>query len=314
MALGRRRTKRPIKSGMMSTAAHPMLPSTSHVIPSRERPGLLLDAVESILNGDVVPAEIIVVDQSRRPHERLLEMSTRPESRIRYVRVDSVGLSRARNIGIRAATHGIISFTDDDMLVDRSWFKALLTELVNVGPRTVVTGSVLSGHPEVPGGFVPSFATSAVPRTIRGRVGMDAIHANVIFPAGTFDEVGLFDERLGAGAKFPAAEDSELSYRLLQAGYAIRYIPDAITIHRAWRPASAYIRMRWNYGSGRGAYYAKHLSLRDRYILRRLVFDLASHMIAVPRALFRSPRRAMGNLFFTLGMATAAVRWLLTED
>jgi GT2 family glycosyltransferase len=46
-----------------------------------------------------------------------------------------------------------------------------------------------------------------------------------------FASVGLFDERLGAGAS-GCSEDSEMWYRLLAAGHSCRYEPTAIVFHR----------------------------------------------------------------------------------
>ena len=45
-----------------------------------------------------------------------------------------------------------------------------------------------------------------------------------------FERVGLFDERLGAGAA-GCSEDSELWYRLLAEGHQCRYAPTAVVFH-----------------------------------------------------------------------------------
>ena len=57
------------------------LPSTSLIIASRDRPELLADTVASVLKGDEVPAEIVIVDQSRVPHPTLSKPDG--ESRLR---------------------------------------------------------------------------------------------------------------------------------------------------------------------------------------------------------------------------------------
>src|SRR4029453_17415253 len=46
--------------------------------------------------------------------------------------------------------------------------------------------------------------------------------ANMAFRREAFDRVGLFDERLGAGAS-GCSEDSEVWYRLLAEGHRCRY-------------------------------------------------------------------------------------------
>jgi cobaltochelatase CobN len=90
----------------------------------------------------------------------------------------------------------------------------------------------------------------------------------------TLREVGGWDERLGAGTSFPAAEDNDLGFRLLEAGYRIAYHPEAVAWHRAWRAERDYLPLRWAYGRGQGAYYAKHAALSDAYMVRRFGADL----------------------------------------
>jgi len=123
--------------------------------------------------------------------------------------------------------------------------------------------------------------------------------------------VGGFDERLGAGSQFPAAEDNDLGYRLLEAGYRIEYVPAALLYHRAWRPAWDYWAVRWRYGRGKGGFYCKHLSLRDRYVLRRMLRDVLSRVVRFPWFLVRHPFRAGGDPFYLCGILFGIVDWYL---
>jgi GT2 family glycosyltransferase len=54
--------------------------------------------------------------------------------------------------------------------------------------------------------------------------------ANMAFRRPVFDQLGFFDERLGAGAA-GCSEDSEFWYRMLDAGLSIRYEPLAVVQH-----------------------------------------------------------------------------------
>jgi len=54
--------------------------------------------------------------------------------------------------------------------------------------------------------------------------------ANMAFSRNVFSRIGLFDERLGAGAS-GCSEDSEFWYRMLAAGMAIAYQPRAVVWH-----------------------------------------------------------------------------------
>jgi GT2 family glycosyltransferase len=157
---------------------------------------------------------------------------------------------------------------------------------------------------------------STVPHPVvfAGRPGREVLSANMALCRSSFDEIGLFDERLGAGSKFPGAEDNDLCFRLFEAGYRVLRLPNAAVYHRAWRGRWDYVPLYWGYGRGQGAYFAKHLSLRDRYMLRRLRADVTRHLGRIPRRVRAGMYRdAGGDLAFALGMLTGAAQWLLTE-
>jgi hypothetical protein len=60
------------------------LPPTSLIIGSRSRPQFLLDTVESVLQGDEVPAKLII-DQRGAPHRILSTVVTDCPCKIQYV-------------------------------------------------------------------------------------------------------------------------------------------------------------------------------------------------------------------------------------
>jgi GT2 family glycosyltransferase len=299
---------------VMSTGPRDCLPTVSLIIPSRNRPELLLDTVQSILRGDEVPTELVVIDQSDAPHPTLATLTTDRACEIRYLWTQSVGLSRAWNAGIAAARHAILAFIDDDELVTPAWFATIVRALVQAGPRSVVTGRVLPTEAETPGGFAPSTIIDEVPAIYQGRVGKGVLYSNnMVMYRSAIDEVGPFDTRLGSGASFPTSADNDLGFHLLEAGYRIIYTPEAVVYHRAWRGDDDYLPLRWRYGVGRGGFYAKHLSLRDRYMLWRMVWDIKAHTFLFLRHVWHERRRAYGDAVLALGILSGAARWLLTQ-
>src|SRR5512147_1757694 len=95
----------------------PHIPKTSLVICSRNRQKLLLETVESVLRGNEIPQEIVIVDQSDAPLYLLDHLRTPRDCEISYIHLQSTGASRARNMGAQLAKSEIIAFLDDDMLV-----------------------------------------------------------------------------------------------------------------------------------------------------------------------------------------------------
>lgn len=271
--------------------------------------------MKSILNGDVVPSELIVVDQSVAPDSALAAFTTDRPCAIRYLWSQTVGLSRANNIGVAHARYAHLVFTHDDILVTHAWFGTIVRALVNAGQRSVVTGRVRAAEPERPDDFAPSTKDDAVSEDYVGRIAKDVLFPmNMAMYPSAIEEVGNFDERLGPGTSFPAAEDNDYCHRLLEAGYRIIYVPEAVLVHRAWRRKSEYLPLRWNYGLGQGAFYVKYLSLRDHYMLRRMCSDIAEHSHAVWHHLLRFQRRAVcDHAAYALGLLFGALRWSITQ-
>jgi hypothetical protein len=66
--------------------------------------------------------------------------------------------------------------------------------------------------------------------------------------------VGGFDETYPA----PSGEDNDLSYRLRDRGFAIRFVRDALVDHHHPESLSRYLREQARHGTWRTVLYAKH--------------------------------------------------------
>jgi GT2 family glycosyltransferase len=290
------------------------MPRGSLVIPSRNRPELLRAAVDSVVAGGDRPAEIILVDQSDAPHPSLAEMTALGGTTIRYLRPMTRGVSRARNAGLRAAGEEVVAFIDDDVLAAPDWWSKLIQAAMEAGPDGVVTGQVVPGEAEAPGAFAPSVSGTTIREVYQGRVGRDVLFSgNMAGPRATLLRIGGFDERLGPGTRYGAAEDNDLCYRLLESGCRITYVPEAVVVHRAWREDTAQVPLRWAYGRGQGAFLAKHASLRDRHMLRRFRDRVRRHGAHFLRTLRRERRLAWEDLASIAGLFSGAGEWLVRD-
>ena len=288
------------------------LPETSLIICSRNRPELLLELVLSILQGEEVPTEIIIVDDSDARNDELMNLVTDRPSVIRYLWNRSVGLSRANNTGVAVSQYDVIVFTQDDILVTPTWFGVLVRSLLDGGPRSVVTGKVLPGGEESGGGFAPSTKSNEQIEIYEGRIRTDVLYVqNMALFRSAFDDVGYFDPDLGPGTPFPAAEDNDFALRLLEAGYRIVYDPRAVTYHRAWRSEEEYLWLHWNYGRGQGAYYSKYFSLKDPHMIKRMARDIWGYTIRFPFRIFRDRGQAWRDMLFVGGLLYGAAHWRL---
>jgi glycosyltransferase involved in cell wall biosynthesis len=149
------------------------------------------EAIASILD-DEADLELIVVDDgSDEPVERLLVH--RDDPRIRVVRVDHGGLSRARNAGIRAARGAYIRFADADDVVEPNSTRLLL-ELADDG--TISYGATVVGDEELrPLRVRRSRLSGHIARQCL-LYRFDVAHTSMLFPRRILEQSGEFDPTL----------------------------------------------------------------------------------------------------------------------
>jgi GT2 family glycosyltransferase len=287
------------------------LPATSLIICSRNRERMLVDTVHSILNGRELPSELVVIDQSDTPSDQLARIGSRAGCEVKYVPSTERGVSRGRNLGAAVACHEVLVFTDDDMRMPSEWFGSLVRALLREAPHTVVTGQVLIDSPERPGAFAPPSTRPNRPMVYAGRIKDDPLTPNMAIYRSLFEQAGGYDTRLGPGTRFPAAEDNDLGFRLLEMGCRISYVPEAFLYHRAWRDRSEEYRLCWSYEKGQGAFYAKHMRLSDGFMRRRLWGQIRSHAVRMVRVCLRNRRKALRDALSIGALLCGAIGWKL---
>ena len=236
---------RPLEAAGAPGAAADRCARTSVIVCTCERPDLLEECLAALRCLVHSPLEIIVVDNA--PPKGILSLEAVQKFRgVTYVRHSVGGLSCARNAGLAVARGEYVAFTDDDSIVHPRWLASLVAGLAIDGvgcvtglviPRELETEAQIAFEFMLGGfsaGFVPLiFGQEFFAKTRRfgtpvWRIGAGA---SMAFRRDVFAAVGVFDERLGAGAS-GCSEDSELWYRLLIAGWQCRYEPSGAVFHR----------------------------------------------------------------------------------
>lgn len=106
------------------------------------RPGTLSNTIHSILSQDYSEFELLVIDQSHgQDIARIIEDANDP--RIRHVRDQGVGLSRARNLATALAKAPIVAFTDDDCTARPDWVRQLIAVFESEPELVMVSGTVI---------------------------------------------------------------------------------------------------------------------------------------------------------------------------
>jgi GT2 family glycosyltransferase len=265
----------------------------SVVIPTLGRPAPLAACLESIAACRPPAGEIVVVDQSG-DDEVAGVVARFSSARARLVHSEGRGVSRGRNVGLRAAKNEVVLVTDDDCTVGVDWV-GTAWRFMQENPDKIVTGRVL---PVGDARAVPSTIDSPEPRDHTGR-----LQGGLLFPnnmalarSAVLGQEGGFDERFGPKE---AAEDNEFCYRWLKAGHALHYDPALVVFHHDWRTPSELEQLYIRYARGEGFFYAKHLRRGDLRMLRFIVRDVwwglraLASAIVKRRAAWTDPRRAI---------------------
>ncbi len=258
-------------------------------IATRDRPAALARCLEALLSGDVLPAEIIIIDQSRdETTSSMLAQHQLSDVPVIHIRQQQRGLSLSRNTALARATYSIVAVTDDDCVPDQGWIAAIARAFMAPTAPDAVTGRVLPLGPETPGLYAVSSRTCSVRSEFGAKVVPWSVGtgANFAVKRWWIDRIGKYDTRLGTGSPGGAGEDIDILYRLMRAGARILYEPEAVIFHERQSKARL-IASRSSYGRGIGACCGIWLRQRDIYALRIIGHWLLFRAWLMTKALLR---------------------------
>jgi GT2 family glycosyltransferase len=298
--------------------------SVSLVICTRDRPERLERCLRSVAALTFQPSEIVVVDNGSRCEET--RSVAAQFARVRYVVEPRRGLSRARNTGVRASSSPLIAFTDDDIVLSPEWLRHLTEPLRDpqvsaasglVFPAELRTRAQIVFEQEF-GGFNQGYAPRLhgpdfITRTKHKAAPVWSICAggNMIVRRATFDKVGLFDERLGAG-EAGCSEDSEFWYRILANGGSCAYVPAAVVHHYHREDIESLRQQIFMYMRGHvAALLVQSARFRHWNNLHRILIELPlGYAEMLLRAVLSGDRRNMVLFAGARGSAAGIWFWL----
>ncbi len=241
--------------------AHPQLPArpasaaeVSVVVPVRDRPRELA----RLLSGLAAELDVVVVDDgSTSP--RTAEVARAAGARVVRQEV-SLGPAAARNRGLAEVAAPLVAFVDSDVVPRPGWLEALLPHfedpaLALVAPRVAGPLPVPSARP---GGWVARYeqarssldmGASPAPVRPRGRVAYvptAAVLARVSALGGGFAE------------QLQVGEDVDLVWRLVEAGWRVRYEPAGEVSHEHRVQVGEWLSRKAFYGTSAAPLALRH--------------------------------------------------------
>jgi GT2 family glycosyltransferase len=218
------------------------LPKASVIVCTYNRARILARSVPALLAIDypVDRWELLIVDNRSTDDTLRVARETagrRPE-RVRVIEEPRIGLSTARNAGVRNASGEFIVFADDDAFPTSGWLRALI-EALQRDSRALVAGGPVEPwfDGELPGWlgerFMPYLtAWERVPEVHSLTYNDYPRGANMAFRREVFERFGYFSPHLGRkGRSLLSCEEVELCLRVERGGGRILYVPEARVRH-----------------------------------------------------------------------------------
>ncbi len=217
----------------MHTADRAEAPLVSVVVPTFNRPQLVVEAIESVLTQSHANVEIIVVDDGSQTDTGSAIRNRFSDSRVQFYRQDNAGQAAARNRGAKAAKGEFIGFLDDDDL----WFPENVAHHLAAfrrSPQSVLSCAYQKHFSEL---GLDWQRDSAIDDTILGvhRLPAGNCHlrlliagwvrtpGQILIRADAFDRIGGFDVNL------KGTEDWDLLIRLAEFGSFV--VSEHLAVH-----------------------------------------------------------------------------------
>lgn len=210
------------------------------IVCTRDRPVHLSACLDALALQNYPNCEVLVIDNaSAEPVDDICRARG-----VRCVHEPVPGLTRARNLGARAARGELIVYIDDDAIPEPGWLEALAREFSDssvaaVAGRTRYMNALddtlfMSGEP-APGDNKTRPRRSFDRETPNwfalacfGGIG----DGNTMgFRRRAVVDLGGFDERLGRGRLLEGGDEHVAFMSLIAAGYRVNYAPDAAVRH-----------------------------------------------------------------------------------
>lgn len=226
----------------------------SVVVTTKNIERYLEDLLKSMM-GQQEPYELVIVDSdSTDKTQEIIKEYAKKNKNIKLF-VYPGTRPESMNYGIRMATGEAIAFIGGDDVADKNWIQELRDSLQTAD---IVVGKLVSKTEN-------RFTTLQNVKIFHNGVNISYPGTNTTYKKEILDKLGGFDPW------FSSAEDLELNYRAVDAGYTISYNEKAIVFYRPRDTIYAFIKQSFQYGYGRKQLALKYKNMWARYSIRDTV-------------------------------------------
>ena len=213
----------------------------SVVVITRNAEEFMYDCLDSLVNQSVIPEEVLVVDANSTDKTPFIVKEYAKKWEFVKLLEHPGTRGEGRNFGVENAVGDIVAFIDADAIAHALWVEELA--------KAMEDADVVAGR-EVRLGYHGFTSLKRVGMLFKG-VDVTYPSVNLAYRKTTFEAIDGFD------SWFKEAEEVDLNFRAVNAGYKLIYRDNAIVYHRARSSFTGFFKQSFWYGFGR-----KELSLR----------------------------------------------------
>jgi glycosyltransferase involved in cell wall biosynthesis len=181
--------------------------------------------LESLNNQRYKNFEAVVISQANHDDvARVLAASGLPSL---HLKTNVLGLSHARNIGLRAATGDIVTLSDDDC-----WYPHDGLEII-ARTAVAINASVFCFQIFDPIKGAPYKAYRPVASRLNRKSISRVSSIEIAFRRQILSEGLRFDTNFGLGAPTPSGEENVFLSDVLRRRHKVMYVPEAVVYHRS---------------------------------------------------------------------------------
>jgi glycosyltransferase involved in cell wall biosynthesis len=184
--------------------------------------------------------------------------------KLKIINDTGIGISRARNIAIKASDGDWILLLDDDVYIENNTIQNLNKQLSS--DEMFYYGNALIHCTN--SYYVRYYVIN---RNLSIWSYNRVCSISLIVNRKTFDKIGWFDESLGSGCEFGSSEESDFIIRALLNKIKIGYLKDYSVYHEK---AEHSLQKVESYSMGAGALCRKHLASKNLKLYTKFLLDL----------------------------------------
>ncbi|MFO8050356.1 MAG: glycosyltransferase [Thermoplasmatota archaeon] len=220
----------------------------SVVVTVKNEAANIRDLLDSLVSQEP-PIEVLIIDAASTDGTQDIVRSY--QKKYPFIKLKQYAAQRgeSRNKGIRMAEGSIVAFTDGDCIANPFWAKEI---------RRSIRDSPIVGGKTLAMGYEPFRNLGRVEVYYKG-YDITFPSCNLAYRKEVLDRIGGFDPR------FVTAEDIDLNYRAVDAGFGIVENPHMVVYHRERSTIVTFFKQAFWNGFGRKQLTTKHGSLWGSY-------------------------------------------------